>query len=132
MMLNVRQAKGREDRCVPLPLRLLEAFRAHGREHRPTTWLFPGTGFAGHLHPTTLQNAVPRAVRRAGPTKRARMHALRHGFATHLLEAGTDLLTIRHLLGHSTLRTTSRYTHVRQQHPAATQSPLDRLPERSA
>jgi integrase/recombinase XerD len=132
MMLNVRQAKGRKDRCVPLSLRLLEALRAHWRQHRPTTWLFPGSGPAGHLHPATLQLAVARAVRRAGPTKRARMHTLRHCFATHLLEAGTDLLTIQHLLGHSSLKTTLRYTHARQQHLAATQSPLDRLPEPTA
>jgi integrase/recombinase XerD len=132
MMLNVRQAKGRKDRCVPLSPRLLEALRAHWLEHRPATWLFPGTGVAGHLHPATLQNAVQRAVRQAGLTKRARMHTLRHCFATHLLEAGTDLLTIQHLLGHSSLKTTLRYTHVRQQHLVATRSPLDRLPERAA
>jgi site-specific recombinase XerD len=128
----VRQAKGRKDRCVPLSPRLLEALRAHWREHRPTTWLFRGTGSAGHLNPSTLQNAFQRAVRRAGLTKRARMHTLRHCFATHLLETGTDLLTIQHLLGHSNLRTTLRYTHVRQQHLAATQSPLDQLPDRTA
>ena len=132
MMLNVRQAKGRKDRCVPLSPRLLEAFRAHWRAHRPATWLFPGTSSAGHLHPATLQRAFPRAVRRAGLSKRARMHTLRHCFATHLLEAGTDLLTIQHLLGHSSLKTTLRYTHVRQQHLAATRSPLDRLPDRTA
>lgn len=132
MMLNVRQAKGRKERCVPLPQRLLEAFRTHWLKHRPATWLFPGTGATGHLHPTTLQNAFQRAVRRAGLTKRARMHTLRHCFATHLLEAGTDLLTIQHLLGHSSLKTTLRYTHVREQHLAATRSPLDRLPEPTA
>ena len=71
MMLNVRQAKGRKDRCVPLSPRLLEAFRAHWRQHRPSDWLFPGTGAAGHLHPATLQNAFQRAVRRVGLTKRA-------------------------------------------------------------
>jgi integrase/recombinase XerD len=131
MMLNIRQAKGRKDRCVPLPPRLLEAFRLHWRQHRPATWLFPGTGAAGHLHPATLQNAFQRAVRRAGLTKRARMHTLRHSFATHLLEAGTDLLTIQQLLGHSRLKTTLRYTHVRQHHLAATQSPLERLPDRT-
>jgi integrase/recombinase XerD len=62
MMLNVRQAKGRKDRCVPLPPRLLEGLRAHWREHRPATWLFPGAGTAGHTHPATLQLAVARAV----------------------------------------------------------------------
>jgi hypothetical protein len=124
--------QGRKDRCVPLPPRLLEGFRAHGRVHRPATGLFPGTGAADHLHPATLQNAFPRAVRRTGRGKRARMHTLRHCFATHLREAGTDLLTIPHLLGHQSLKTTLRYTHVRQQHRAATRSPLDRLPDRTA
>jgi site-specific recombinase XerD len=132
MMLDVRQAKGRKDRCVPLPPRLLEAFRAHWLKHRPASWPFPGTGAVGRLHPATLQNAVLRAVRQVGLTERALTHTLRHCFATHLLEAGTDLLTIQHLLGHSILKTTLRYTHVRQQHPAATQSPLDRLPDRTA
>jgi len=70
-------------------------------------------------------------VRRAGLTKRARMHTLRHCFAT-ISWSRTDLLTIQHLLGHSSLRTTLRYTHVRQQHLAATQSPLDRLPDPTA
>ena len=132
MMIYIRQAKGRKDRCVPLSPRLLESLRDYWREHRPPTWLFPGPGSAGHLHPSTLQRACQQAAQRAGLLKRVRMHTLRHSYATHLLETGIDLPTIQRLLGHSNLRTTLRYLHVRQEHLAATQSPLDRLPKRAA
>ena len=132
MLLWVRQGKGRKDRCVPLSPRLLEALRAHWQRHRPATWLFPGGTAAGHLCQGSLQRACHEAVQRAGFTKKVSLHTLRHSYATHLLEAGVDLLTIQRLLGHGDLATTTRYTHVTQPHLAAAPSPLELLPEMPA
>jgi site-specific recombinase XerD len=129
MLLWVRHGKGGKDRCVPLSPRLLEALRGHWQQHRPTTWLFPGGTPAGHLCQGSLQRACHEAVRRAGFIQKVSLHTLRHSYATHLLEAGVDLLTIQRLLGHRDLATTSRYTHVTQPHLVRTPSPLDLLPD---
>jgi integrase/recombinase XerD len=127
-VLALRQAKGRKDRLVPLSPRLLEELRAYWRRARPADWLFPGPGASGHASIGQLQRVCRRAVRAAGLTKRAGMHTLRHSYATHLLEAGTDLPTLQKLLGHNQLATTLRYLHVGGDHLRATPSPLDQLP----
>jgi site-specific recombinase XerD len=123
----VRQGKGRKDRQVPLSARLLEELRAYWRQYRPALWLFPGQTPAGHLCVNTVQRLCTEAARRAGLSKRVTVHTLRHSYATHLLEAGTDLLTIQKLLGHRDLKTTARYTHVSTQHLQRTPSLLDLL-----
>lgn len=128
MVLHVRWAKGRKDRLVPLSPALLDRLRAYWREHRPRPWLFPGRTPAGHLSVGQVQRVCHRAVRACGLTKGASMHTLRHSYATHLLEAGTDLATLQRLLGHSQLSTTLRYTHLRQEHLHRVPSPLDTLP----
>jgi integrase/recombinase XerD len=124
--LWVRHGKGGKDRGVPLPAALLDELRDHWRHHRPADWLFPGpTGRP--LHEANLQRAFQKARRRAGLRQRPTIHTLRHGFATHLLEAGTDLPTIQGLLGHSQLATTARYLHLRSDRLAAIRSPLELL-----
>jgi integrase/recombinase XerD len=127
MVLRVRQGKGRQDRYVMLAPRLLEVLRQYWRAARPRTWLFPGTDPAKPLSVTAVQHACRQATLRAGLGKPVTPHTLRHSFATHLLEAGTDLRTIQLLLGHRSLRTTATYTHVSAERLHATQSPLERL-----
>jgi integrase/recombinase XerD len=129
MLVWVRQGKGGKDRCVPLSPRLLALLRAYWQQYRPTTWLFPGGTPAGHRSLGGVQRACHEAVQRAGFTKKVSMHTLRHSYATHLLEAGTDLRTLQRLLGHTDLDTTARYTHLTQPLLAGTPSPLDLLPE---
>jgi site-specific recombinase XerD len=129
MLVWVRQGKGGKDRAVPLSPALLEALRAHWRRGRPANWLFAGQTPSGQRSLGALQRVVRQAVRAAGFTKKVSLHTLRHSYATHLLEAGVDLLTIQRLLGHRDLATTSRYTHVTQPHLVRTPSPLDLLPD---
>src|SRR5262249_35520485 len=122
--LWVRHGKGGKDRGRPLPAALLGELRDHWREHRPADWLFPGP--AGRpLNAVTLQRAFQTARRAAGLRQPATIHTLRHCFATHLLEAGTDLPTIQRLLGHSQLSTTARYLHLRCDRLRGIRSPLE-------
>jgi site-specific recombinase XerD len=97
------------------------------REYRPRPWLFVGSDPARPLCPDTVQRACQKVVRRAGLTKPASLHTLRHCFATHLLEAGVDLRTLQAIMGHTSLQTTARYLHVSSQHLRQTPSLLERL-----
>ena len=133
MLIHIHQGKGKQDRDVMLSPVLLEELRQYWRRmnHKPKTYLFPG---GGRAHATdipmsakTVFHAVKNAARRAGLKKHVHPHTLRHCFATHLLEAGTDLRTIQLLLGHADLKTTSRYLHMSELHLKATLSPLDSL-----
>jgi len=126
MLLWVRAGKGRKDRCVPLSALLLKELREWWRQQRPTDWLFPGQT-QGHVHVASLQHVCQQASLSADLGKRVTPHTLRHSYATHLFEAGTDLLTIQKLLGHSNLKTTAGYTHVSPEKIHSTPSPLDRL-----
>ena len=127
MVLHVRQGKGAKDRLVPLSLRLLEELRAYWRLCRPRTWLFPGQTADGTMTSSNVQRRFGRLVRRVGLTKRCSMHTLRHSYATHLLEAGVDVLTLKALLGHASLQTTARYLHVSTRRLHQTPSLLDLL-----
>jgi site-specific recombinase XerD len=131
-VLQVRQGKGRKDRQVPLSPLLLEELRAYWRRYRPKEWLFPGVGSGGHRSITALQRRVKRVVRALGWTKRVSMHTLRHSYATHQLEAGVDVVTLQHLLGHNDLETTARYLHVSTLHLQHLPNPLDTLVARPA
>jgi len=111
MTIRVEQGKGGQDRYTILSATLLEALRAYWRVHRPLTWLFPGRK-GRPMDPSALQHAYGLAKRRAGLTKPGGIHALRHAFATHLLEAGVDVHTIQRLLGHKSIATTTRYWHL--------------------
>jgi site-specific recombinase XerD len=112
MVIHVRQGKGRKDRLVPLSARLLEELRAYWRLCRPRTWLFPGQKPDQPISGGNIQRRFSRLVKQVGLSKHCSMHTLRHSYATHLLEAGVDLLTLQALLGHSCLKTTARYLHV--------------------
>jgi site-specific recombinase XerD len=128
MVLWVRHGKGGKDRGVPLSPALLEALRAHWRRLRPATWLFPGQTPTGQRSLGALQRVCRRAVRAAGFAKKVSLHTLRHSYATHLLEAGVDLVTIQRLLGHRDLQTTARYTHVTAPRLAGLPGLLEGLP----
>jgi integrase/recombinase XerD len=108
--------------------RLLKVLREYWRlTHPPGSFLFPGTKGAPHLQPCTVQRMLQTVVATCGFSKRITPHVLRHCFASHLLEAGTDVRTIQLLLGHASIRTTARYTHVSTQQIGQTRSPLDTL-----
>lgn len=128
MVIRVREGKGSKDRFAPLSPRHLEMLRCYWRIYRPADWLFPGRAEAGHISPDTVRQVFAKARDRAGLGRWCTPHTLRHAFATHLLENGTDLVVIQALLGHTSIKTTSIYTHVRVDHIRRTGSPLDRLP----
>jgi integrase/recombinase XerD len=122
--------KGLKDREVMLSKVLLDALREHWKRYQPKEWLFPGG--INHRYSTPITTKVPwqacqRAAKRCGLEKKVHPHVLRHCFATHLLDAGTDLRTIQLLLGHSNLEQTARYLHVSKRHLSAAVSPLDAL-----
>lgn len=126
MVIQVRHGKGAKDRTVMLSPQLLSILRTYWRLARPQDWLFPGRG-AKPIDVQVLHAACRSATKAAGLVKRVSVHTLRHSFATHLLESGTDIRIIQVLLGHNNLSTTARYTHVATSMIAGTQSPFDRL-----
>jgi integrase/recombinase XerD len=126
-LLHVRQGKGQKDRLVPLSPRLLQELRDYWRRCRPVSWLFPGARPGQPLSAGNVQRRFRGIARRASLRKRCSMHTLRHSFATHLLEAGVDLLTLKALLGHRNLETTARYLHLSTQRLQQVPSLLDLL-----
>jgi site-specific recombinase XerD len=128
-VVRVRGGKGRKDRQTLLAQRAVQTLRDYRGAYVCDTWLFPGARPDRHLSTRSAQRIVARAARRAGLKKRVTPHTLRHSFATHLLEAGTNLRIIQELLGHQSTRTTQRYTHVANSTLASIRSPLDSLPE---
>ena len=127
MVLRVRQGKGRKDRNVMLSPRLLAVLREYWKVSRPTDWLFPGDVPGRFLTPGSVHRLCVQAAHAAGLGKHVTVHTLRASFATHLLEAGTNIRTIQMLLGHRNLKTTAIYTHVSPIALETTQSPLDRI-----
>ena len=128
MMIRIEQGKGRKDRYVQLSPKLLELLRSYWRKVRPREWLFPGQVPSEPLSRDAVGQAVTHASERAGLKKRPSPHSLRHAYAVHLLEAGTDLRKIQLLLGHRSLSTTARYLRLATSTVCATTSPLDLLP----
>ena len=129
MLIHVRQGKGRKDRVVMLSALALEAVKDYRRRERGRNWLFPGGRAGRHLTERSVQKVFKRAAAKAGIRKNVSVHSLRHAFATHLLEAGTDIRFIQKLLGHKSTKTTEIYTKVSKRTLQAIQSPLDRLKE---
>jgi integrase/recombinase XerD len=131
MVIHVRQGKGRRDRDIPLSSKLLEVLREYWRWMKPKTYLFPGTrnGWRADvpISPKMMWVACREAAVRAGLDPRISPHCLRHSYATHLLEAGTDIYTIQKLLGHADLKHTVVYLHLSRVHLHSAASPLDAL-----
>ena len=111
-VILVRHGKGAKERNVMLSAQVLGILRTYWRPARPTIYLFPGRDEEHPIDPTVLHAACRSAVNAAGLTKRVTLHMLRHSFATHLLESGTDIRIIQVLLGHNNLSSTARYTQV--------------------
>ena len=126
-MLRVEQGKGAKDRYTLLSPNLVEELRTYWRRARPPVWLFPGRTGQQPLHTSSVGKAYTAAKRRAGITKRGGIHALRHAFATHLLEMGVDLPTIQRLLGHTSIQTTMRYLHVARSATTLNGAPIELL-----
>jgi integrase/recombinase XerD len=128
MTIKVR-GKGNKDRYTLLGRRTLEILRIYWKVHHPVDWLFASRRLDQPLSHSTVQRAFKEALRRSGIKKRACVHTLRHSFATHLLEAGTDLYHIQRLLGHTTPSTTTVYLHVARKDLGRIVSPIDLLHE---
>lgn len=126
-LVFIHQAKGRKDRIVPLSPKILELLRDYYKYYKPKAWLFEGRIPGESYSEKSLQSVLKYAVYKAGITKPVSLHWLRHSYATHLLESGTDLRYIQELLGHSRSQTTEIYTHVSTKSLQQIRSPFDDL-----
>jgi site-specific recombinase XerD len=133
MLIYIRDGKGGKQRYSMLCKRLLEMLRAYFKQVRPSgDYLFPGQKQGSHLSDSSVRKALASAIMDCGIEKRVTPHVLRHSFATHLLDTGTDIRTIQVLLGHSSIQTTQVYAQVSPQHIGRVTSPLDLLGTREA
>jgi site-specific recombinase XerD len=130
-LIHVRNAKGMKDRFTLLSEVMLPMLRDYYKEYRPEEYLFEGSPGRSHIAERSVQNVFARAVKEAGISKDVSVHSLRHSFATHLLEGGTDLRYIQELLGHSSSKTTEIYTHVSKRVLGKIMSPLDQAIQQS-
>jgi len=132
MVIRIRQGKGKKDRYGRLSPGLLKLLREYWRACRPETLLFPGAHRNKRYNLATPGQILKKLCRKAGITKRVSMHTLRHSFATHLLEAGTNLRVIQQLLGHSNIQTTCVYTHISIEELREAPSPMEMLEDSEA
>ena len=123
----IKQAKGKKDRIVPLSQKILIMLRDYYTTYKPKTWLFEGQNENEKYDERSLSNVLKQALVKANITKPVSLHWLRHSYATHLLESGTDLRYIQELLGHRSSRTTEIYTHVSTKNIQQIKSPFDDL-----
>jgi site-specific recombinase XerD len=128
MVVRVEQGKGQKDRYVMLSAKLLETLRSYWRAMRPKEWLFQGDVPGQPITRSAVELACQKARRISGISKPVSPHSMRHAFAVHLLESGTDVRTIQLLLGHRSLATTARYLRIATSKVCSTSSPLDLLP----
>jgi site-specific recombinase XerD len=126
MQVFIERAKGKKDRYVNLPLSILEQLRVYFKEYKPKKYLFEGQ-YGDQYSTRSAHQVFKDALKKAKINKGVGIHGLRHSFATHLLEAGTDVTFIQQLLGHNDLTTTMRYTHVSKQSIKNIKSPLDNI-----
>ena len=126
-LLFIRQSKGKKDRVVPISHKIIEMLRDYYKAFKPKTWLFEGQYTGEQYSERSLQLVLKQALQKAGNKKPVSLHWLRHSYATHLLESGTDLRYIQELLGHSSSRTTEIYTHVSTKNIQQIRSPFDDL-----
>jgi site-specific recombinase XerD len=130
MQIHIRNGKGGRDRYVVLSPVMLAMLRAYWRKCRTkisSAWIFPGQSPTKPITPSTVGAVYKQAKKRAGITKRGGVHSLRHAFATHSLEAGEDLYTIKQLLGHSSIESTARYLRLTTQKMQTIKSPIEDL-----
>lgn len=127
MRIRVSQGKGNKDRYTLLSEKNIELLREYYKIYHPTSWLFPGADSGNSLNVRTIQRVFEQSKKKAGIKNDASVHSLRHSFATHLLEAGTDIYHIQQLMGHSNVRTTSVYIHLTNHDALKLTSPLDSL-----
>jgi site-specific recombinase XerD len=128
MQIRITRGKGAKDRLVPLSPRLLCELRDYWKRYKPKSLLFPGNSADKTYADTSIQKAIKKSAGLAKIHKNVTPHTLRHSYATGLLEAGVDLLTISRLLGHASFATTMVYLHCRREHMLSAPSPLDWLP----
>jgi len=129
MVIRVEQGKGQKDRYVMLSQKLLQILRDWWRVAKPKEWLFPGDRIGSYITRDAVTQACQKAHRICRISKPITPHSLRHAFAVHLLESGTDVRTIQLLLGHRSLATTARYLRIATTKVCSTKSPLDLLPQ---
>lgn len=127
MTVRIEQGKGRKDRYVPLSKRLRRRLEQYWATEPPRQWVFEGSTPDRCLHVTAVQKAYTLAKLRAGIQKHGGVHALRHAYATHMIESGESVLTVQQLLGHRSVSTTMRYFHLSQARMTVVRSPLDLL-----
>lgn len=127
MCIRVEQGKNQKDRYVPLSPNLLAHLRDYWRRYRPPLWLFPGPWAERPMSRSGATGIFYEAKAKAGIQKKGGLHVLRHCFGTHLLEAGTELVVIQRLMGHTSIRSTMRYLHIAQEQTGTTPSPFDLL-----
>ena len=126
-LIHIKGAKGRKDRYMMLSEVVMETIRRYLKEYGHSKWLFPSQDKKKHITTRTVEKIFSNACRKANIKKNATVHSLRHSFATHLLESGTDLRYIQELLGHKSSKTTEIYTHVSNENIGKIKSPLDSL-----
>ena len=126
MLVHIENAKGKKDRYVNLPMTILDDLRNYYRSYRPKTYLFEGQ-YGGQYAIRSVQAVFKRAMQKAKINKKIGIHGLRHSYATHLLECGTDMYFIQKLLGHRDIKTTEIYAQVSNRQPVNIKSPLDDL-----
>ena len=126
MQVLIKAAKGKKDRYLPLPASVLQDLRKYYRQYKPLDYFFEGQ-FGGHYSIRSVQAVFKAAMKKAKIKKQIGIHGLRHSYATHLLEAGTDISFIQKLLGHNNIKTTQIYTHVSQKSISKVKSLLDAL-----
>jgi integrase/recombinase XerD len=126
-LLFIRQSKGKKDRVVPISMKLIAMLRDYYKAFKPKTWLFEGQLAGEKYSERSIQLVLNQSVSKAKINKQVSLHWLRHSYATHLLESGTDLRYIQELLGHSSSKTTEIYTHVSTRNLQQIRSPFDDL-----
>jgi integrase/recombinase XerD len=126
-LLFIKQSKGKKDRIVPISEKIIEMLRVYYKQYLPKTWLFEGQQENTKYSDRSLEEVLKKSIRLAEIKKPVSLHWLRHSYATHLLESGTDLRYIQELLGHSSSKTTEIYTHVSTKNIQNIKSPFDNL-----
>ncbi len=127
MLIHIKRGKGNKDRIIPLPKKLLEMLTGYYKAYKPAVYVFEGERKGQPYHESSLRQVFHKALRKAGIKRKAKLHWLRHSYATHLLEGGTDLRYIQEILGHSSSRTTEIYTHVSVRSIQQIRNPFDDL-----